>query len=102
MIDFTNNGGRIARTLVITDPIPASTDFKVGSVTTTLGTTGLAVIVTYSNDNAATWGYTPASGAGSAPAGYDRTVTHIRWSFTGDLSQTAPNNGGGAFAVRMQ
>ena len=93
-ITFTNTGGLAAQTLVIKDPIPASTDFKVGSVTTSLGTTGLTVVVAYSNNSGTTWTYTPVSGGGGASAGYDRNVTNIRWTFTGNLSQTSPNNTG--------
>lgn len=103
VITFTNTGGSSASSFVITDPVPANTDFKVGSVTNNLGTTGLTVTVTYSNDGGATWTYAPASGAGGAPAGYDRNVTHIRWSFGGSLSQTAPNNTGNVgFTVRIR
>ena len=91
---FGNGGAGSALALVVTDPIPANTDFKIGSVTTSLGTTGLTVTVAYSNDSGATLAYTPVSGAGGAPAGYDRNVTHVRWSFTGSLSQTSPNNAG--------
>ena len=102
-IAFSNTGSVVARTLVITDPIPAFTDFKVGSVTTTLGTTGLTVVVTYSNNSGATYAYTPVSGGGGAPAGYDRNVTNVKWTFTGNLSQTPPNNAGSvAFTVRIR
>lgn len=93
-IAFTNSGNLAARTLVIKDPIPPSTDFKVGSVTSSLGTTGLTVAIAYSNDSGSTWTYTPVSGGGGAAAGYDRNVTNIRWTFTGNLSQTPPNNTG--------
>ncbi len=93
-IVFTNTGGSAASNMVITDPVPANTDFKVGSVTNTLGTTGLSVVVSYSNDGGATWTYTPASGRGSAPTNYDRVITHVRWSLTGSLSQNSPNNSG--------
>jgi len=93
-ITFTNTGGVPAQTLVIRDPIPPSTDFKVGSVTSSLGTTGLTVVVAYSNNGETTWTYIPASGGGGASAGYDRNVTNIRWTFTGNLSQTSPNNTG--------
>jgi uncharacterized repeat protein (TIGR01451 family) len=93
-ITFTNDGGSPALSFVLTDFVPASTDFKVGSAITDLGTTGMTVTLAYSNDGGVTWTYTPTSGAGSAPAGYDRTVTHVRWSFTGNLSQVAPNNTG--------
>ncbi len=93
-IAFTNGGGSAAQTLVIKDPIPPNTDFKVGSESHDLGTTGLTVVVAYSNDNGSTWTYAPASGGGGAPAGYDRNVTNIRWTFSGNLSQGSPNNTG--------
>jgi len=93
-IIFTNTGGSAAKNMVITDPVPANTDFKIGSVTGALGTTGLSVAVSYSNDGGATWTYTPASGAGGASANYDRVITHVRWSLSGNLSQTSPNNSG--------
>ena len=102
-IAFSNGGGAPASSFVLLDPVPANTDFKVGSASTTLGTTGLTVVVAYSNDNGTTWAYTPTSTAGGAPAGYDRTVTHVRWTFTGDLSQTSPNHAGSvAFGVRVR
>ncbi|MDX6447047.1 MAG: hypothetical protein QOH71_4121 [Blastocatellia bacterium] len=102
-VSFTNSGAAIAQSLVITDPTPANTDFKVGSVTTNMGTTGLTVAVAYSNDSGSTWTYSPASGGGGAAAGYDRNVTNIRWTFTGNLSQTSPNNSGSVgFTARIQ
>jgi uncharacterized repeat protein (TIGR01451 family) len=109
-VAFANTGGSPATAFVLTDPNPATvlkindhTDFKVGSVTNSLGTTGLTVAVAYSNDNGATWTYTPVSGAGGAPAGYDRTVTHLRWTFTGSLSYIAPNNAGSiSFTTRIR
>jgi uncharacterized repeat protein (TIGR01451 family) len=93
-ISFSNNGTGSASAFVITDPIPTFTDFKLGSVTTSLGTTGLMPTIAYSNDGGSTWTYTPLSAAGGAPAGYDRSVTHVRWSFGASLSQTSPNNTG--------
>jgi uncharacterized repeat protein (TIGR01451 family) len=102
-IAFTNSGGRAAVNLVISDPIPAATDFKLASASTTLGTTGLTVVIAYSKDNGTTWTYTPVSAAGGAPIGYDRLVTNVRWTFTGNLSQSSPNNTGSvAFAVRIR
>jgi uncharacterized repeat protein (TIGR01451 family) len=102
-ISFSNTGALAARNLVITDPIPTFTDFKVGSATTTLGTTGLTVAVTYSNNGGTTYVYTPVSAGGGAPAGYDRNVTNIKWTFTGNLSQTSPNNAGSTgFTVRIR
>jgi uncharacterized repeat protein (TIGR01451 family) len=93
-INFVNNGASSASVFVIADPIPSHTDFKVGSVTTNLGTTGLTLTLAYSNDGGTSWTYTPVSGAGGAPAGYDRNVTNVRWSFAPSLSQTSPNNAG--------
>lgn len=93
-ISFSNGGTAAAQTLVISDPIPNNTDFKLGSVTNNLGTTGLTVVVAYSNNGGSTYVYTPVSGGGGAPAGYDRNVTNIRWTFSGNLSQTSPNNAG--------
>ena len=93
-VTFTNAGASAAQSLVLTDTVPGNADFQVGSVTNNLGTTGLSVTVAYSNNGGGTWTYIPASGGGGAPAGYDRLVTNVRWSFTGNLSSTAPNNSG--------
>lgn len=102
-ITFTNTGGSPAAAFVVTDKIPTNTEFKVGSVVNNLGTTGLTVAVTYSNNNGTTWTYTPVSGTGGAPAGYDRTVTHVRWNFGGSLSQSGTNNTGSVrFTVRIK
>jgi uncharacterized repeat protein (TIGR01451 family) len=102
-VTFTNSGGAAASSFVISDAVPANTDFKVGSVVNTLGTTGLTVVVAYSNNGGSTWTYTPASGGGGAAAGYDRNVTHVRWTFSGSLSQTSPNNTGNVkFVARIR
>ncbi|MET0645466.1 MAG: DUF11 domain-containing protein [Pyrinomonadaceae bacterium] len=109
-VAFTNIGGAALQSLVLVDPNTSTTlkindnaDFKVGSVTNSLGSTGLVAVVAYSNNSGASFTYTPSSGGGGAPAGYDRNVTHIRWTFTGSLSPTSPNNAGSvAFAVRIR
>ena len=102
-VTFTNSGNATAQSLVITDPVPANTDFKVGSITNNLGTTGLTVAVAYSDNGGSTYVYTPVSGGGGAPAGYDQSVTNIRWTFTGNLSQTSPNNAGSvSFTARIR
>ena len=94
-ISFTNDGLGSASAFVITDPIPLNTDFKVGSVTSNLGTTGLTVVLAYSSDDlGTTWTYTPVSAAGGAPPGYDRLARHVRWTFSSSLSPTSPNNSG--------
>jgi uncharacterized repeat protein (TIGR01451 family) len=109
-VAFSNLGGAPLQSVVLVDPNTSTTlkindnaDFKIGSVSNSLGSTGLTVAVTYSNNSGATFTYTPASGAGGAPAGYDRNVTHIRWAFTGSLPQSPPNNSGGvSFSVRIR
>ncbi len=102
-IVFTNGGGSPAQGLSITDAVPLNTDFKVGTAATSLGTTGLTVVIAYSNDNGTTYTFTPASGGGGAPAGYDSRVTNVRWTFTGNLGQTAPNNTGNvSFITRIR
>jgi hypothetical protein len=102
-VSFTNSGASVAQSLVLTDPVPANTDFKVGSAAQDVGSTGLGVMVAYSNDNGISWAYTPVSGGGSAPAGYDRKVTHVRWAFSGSLSQNSPSNSGNvSFTTRIR
>lgn len=93
-IAFANSGTGGAVSFVISDPIPANTDLKIGAATSSLGTTGLSVSITYSNNDGSSYSYTPISGGGGAPSGYDRGVTNIRWSFSGTLSPTSPNNSG--------
>ncbi len=100
-ITFTNTGNIAATNLAIVDAVPNDTDFKVGSASASVGSTGLTFVIEYSDDynaaspGTATWTYTPASGAGGADAGYDRNVKAIRWRVTaGTLSQTSPNNSG--------
>ncbi|PYS68403.1 MAG: hypothetical protein DMF69_20325, partial [Acidobacteria bacterium] len=100
---FTNSGSGIAASVEISDPIPPNTDYKVGSETHNVGTSGLAVAVTYSNDGGVSYTYAPVSSGGGAPAGYDRNVTNIRWTFTGSLTQISPNNSGTvSFTARIR
>jgi fimbrial isopeptide formation D2 family protein/uncharacterized repeat protein (TIGR01451 family) len=112
-ITYTNTGGMPASSFIIVDPNPANTDplervfrnvdFKLGSMTSAPGTSGLVATFEYSNNGGTTWTYTPVSGGGTAPAGYDRNVTNIRWTFSGNLSQTSPNNTGSvSFTVRIR
>lgn len=90
----SNNSSLVATDFVAADAIPANTDFKLGSMTSNPGTTGLTVTFEYSNNGGSSWTYTPVSGGGGAPAGYDRNVTNVRWVFAGSLSPATPNNSG--------
>lgn len=112
-VTYTNSGSAAASSFIIIDPNPANADplervfrnvdFKIGSMTSTPGTSGLVATFSYSNDGGATWTYTPVSGGGGAPAGYDRNVTNIRWSFAGNLSETSTNNTGSVgFTARIR
>ena len=95
-VTFTNIGSIAAQSLVITDPNPNNVDvaarvfvdldYKLGSAA--ISSPWIATIE-FSNDGGATWSYTPVSEGGGAPAGYDRTVTNIRWSVTGNLATSA-------------
>ena len=109
-IVFTNTGNASAQDIVIFDPIPNDTDFKLGSATMTLGTTGLTMVAEYSNDfvaatpATATWTYTPVTAGGGADTGYDRNVKAVRWRVSaGTLSQTSPNHTGDVgFIVKIR
>ncbi|MEF3245299.1 MAG: DUF11 domain-containing protein [Caldisericaceae bacterium] len=70
-IKYGNTGNLTATNTVITDHIPSNTRFVVGSATQPAGVT-----VEYSNDNGATWSYTPTAGGD----GTDPNVTDIRWN----------------------
>jgi uncharacterized repeat protein (TIGR01451 family) len=100
---FSNGGSGVASAFVITDLIPTNTDFKLLSETVSLGTTGLTLTVAYSNNGGTTWTSNPVSEAGGAPAGYDRNVKAVRWTFGSTLSQTSPNNSGSVgFTARIR
>lgn len=102
-VAFSNTGASAANTLVLVDAVPANTNFSVGSANAALGSTGLTVVISYSSDNGTSWGYTPVSGGGGAPPGFDARVTNVRWTFTGNLSATAPANAGSvSFVARIR
>jgi hypothetical protein len=96
----TNNSTITASSIVLIDPVPANTDFAVGSVTSN-PSAGITVVTEYSNDGGVSWNYTPVSGGGGAPAGFDRSVTQVRFSLTGSMAPAAAagNNG---FTVRIR
>jgi len=112
-IVYTNTGGQPATNVMIVDPnvlnidplerVLRNVDFEVGSLTSTPGSSGLVATFEYSSNGGGAWTYTPVSGGGGAPAGYDRNVTNVRWSFAGSLSHLAPNNTGSVgFTVRIR
>lgn len=90
-VTITNTGGDSAKSVVVVDTLAPTVQFKVGSVSNTLPA-GVSVVVAYSNNGGSTWTYVPASGACSAPAGYDGCVNRVRWSLQNPLSATVSNN----------
>ncbi|MFV0389931.1 MAG: beta strand repeat-containing protein [Pyrinomonadaceae bacterium] len=109
-IKFKNTGTSDALNLIVFDRVPKFTDFKLGSAAVNTATTGLTVVIEYSNDfdplnpSSATWTYSPMSGGGGAISGYDRNVKGVRWRISsGSLPNTSPNNEGDvSFVVRIQ
>lgn len=95
----TNNSTITASSIVLTDPVPANTDFKVGSVTSN-PPAGITVVTTYSTDGT-TFTVTPTSGGGGAAAGYDRLVRYVRFTLTGPMdAATAVGNNGFTVIIR--
>ena len=86
-ITFTNDGGAAAQSLVITDPFSTSTDFKLASESHVAPVT---VNVDYWDTRPPTpqWVTVPTSD-GTAPAGYARNITKIRWTFAANLAPGA-------------
>lgn len=74
-----------ASSVVMTDPIPANTGFKIAGATFNAGTSTLTNALSYSDDGGSTWTYTPASGGCSAPAGYDYCVNKVKWTTSGNM-----------------
>jgi fimbrial isopeptide formation D2 family protein/uncharacterized repeat protein (TIGR01451 family) len=97
-ITYTNNGGAAARSLVVLDNIPANTDFKLGSES---HTGPVAINVAYWDIRPPTpqWVASPTSD-GTAPAGYARNITIIRWTFAANLAPGA--TGTLNFTVRIR
>jgi uncharacterized repeat protein (TIGR01451 family) len=98
-VQVKNDGTGPANTVTLTDsigkyvalPVVSSFTFTDGTPTSglTLGTP------TYSNDNGATYTYTPlVSGAGGAPAGYDGYVTDWKIIMNNNM-----NGSGGNFTI---
>lgn len=85
-VTATNGSGLSnASNVVVTDPVPTNTGFKVGGATFNAGTSTLSAALSYSNNGGSTWTYTPTSGGCSAPAGYDYCATDVKWTMTGGM-----------------
>lgn len=99
-VTYTNSGGSAAQTLVVTDNVPTNTDFKLGSESHT-APGGVSIAVDYWDTRPPTpqWVTAPTSD-GTAPPGYARNITIIRWTFTGNLATSA--SGTLSFTARIR
>ena len=96
----TNTGTGVATNVAVTDSFSPYTCFGLNSYGTGVpfqfanGTpsSGLALgTPVYSNNNGTTWTYTPASGGGGAPTGYDANVTNWQIPMTGTMNPSGAN-----------
>ncbi|UCC81740.1 MAG: DUF2341 domain-containing protein [Gemmatimonadota bacterium] len=91
-LTITNNGTADGVNVVTVDSLAAEVYFQVGSVVTTLPGGMTDSIEYYDGCGSDGWSYTPVSGGGGAPAGYDACAVRIRWTLLNDFSYVAPNN----------
>jgi len=102
-VDYGNIGTDDLTLVIVNDALPAFTDYRVGSESTGTPPAGITLItIEFSDDGGATWTYTPVSGGGGAPAGYDANVTNVRWLLTGTIAAGDVSTAGLAFGVRIQ
>ncbi|MGD0844571.1 MAG: hypothetical protein ABSA06_09425 [Geobacteraceae bacterium] len=88
----TNTGAGAATNVVLTDNLSPYLSWGIAGFTFTPSTSGLTLgTPDFSQNNGASWGYAPVSGAGGAPAGYDATVTNWRIPMTGSMNANGAN-----------
>jgi uncharacterized repeat protein (TIGR01451 family) len=96
----TNTGVGTATVVVISDTLSPYAWWGVNSYgagiafqfTNGSPTSGLTLgTPVYSNDGGTTWVYTPVSGGGGAPAGYDGNVTNFSIPMTGTMNASGAN-----------
>ena len=102
-MDYRNISANLIVNLVIQNPIPASTQFKVGSSRTGTPPKSITgVKPQYSSDDGTTWEYVPISAGGGAPVYYDANVTHVRFVMNGTLPPGVASDLGVGFTVRIE
>lgn len=100
--EYQNLGTDVLTTIVITDPVPAFTQFKVGSASVGAPPgTITSITPEFSDDGGATWLYAPVSGGGGAPANFDANVTNVRFTMAGTLPPGVASALGVSFVVRI-
>ena len=97
VIDYTittsNSAVAVATNVVVIDTLPKFTYFGLNTFgagqpfNINVGASGLSdSAISYSNDGGVAFTYTPVSGAGTAPAGFDGLVTHFKIPMSGTMS----------------
>jgi hypothetical protein len=100
--DYQNVGLDQLTTVIIFDPIPTFTQYKVGSESVGVPPAGIiAITPEFSSDGGASWVYVPVSGGGGAPANFDANVTNIRFVMTGTIAAGQGSATGVSFTVRI-
>jgi len=91
-ITITNSGGADGHKVVVTDALSPFTMLWLNGGTPFQlieRTSGLTLgLITYSDDNGATYAYTPVSGSGGAPADYDANVTNWNIDMVGTMASS--------------
>jgi len=101
-VQIANTGAGAGASVVLTDDLSTYGSFYLGggapfSFNDSIPASGLSLgVAQYSKDNGTTWTYTPISGGGGAPAGYDANVTNWRIPMTGSI------RAGGSFSLNYQ
>lgn len=96
----TNTGAGVATNVAVTDSLSPYAYFGLNSYGAGVPfqfvngapSSGLALgAPVYSSDKGVTWAYTPVSGGGGAPAGYDANVTNWNIPMTGTMNASGAN-----------
>jgi uncharacterized repeat protein (TIGR01451 family) len=100
--DYQNVGTADLTSVVIFDPIPAFTQYRVGSEAVGVPPAGITAITPeFSDDGGTTWTYLPVSGGGGAPVNFDANVTNVRFVMTGTVAAGQGSATGVSFTVRI-
>lgn len=102
-LQLSNSGGENAESVMINDQLSGFTSFSLNTYgagvpflfTEGSPASGLSIgTTTYSNDGGVSYTYTPTSGGGGAPVGYDANVTHFNIEMSGSMTKS-----GGTFTI---
>jgi len=89
---LTNTGLGYATNVLLSNFLGGYVSWQLDSLALTDASCGLALgTASYSNDGGTSWTYTPVSGAGGAPAGYDNFVTNWKLPLPGNMTPYGPS-----------